>query len=72
MKLPSGIITFFRRNPESNEVELEIKELILCKDCKFHYYHKLLKQDYCDIPANIQFGEVDPDGWCYLAERKEE
>ena len=43
--------------------------VIRCKDCKHHYYHEMLKQDYCDIP-NMQFGEVDPNGYCSRAERQ--
>lgn len=46
-------------------------EIVRCKDCKHHYYHELLKQDYCEIP-NMQFGEIDPNGYCAWAERKEE
>lgn len=62
---------------ESDPYAIEIlkfmgaKELVECKDCKWHYYHDLLKQDYCDIP-NMQFGEVTPNGYCHRAERKTE
>lgn len=45
--------------------------VVRCKDCKHHYYHELLKQDYCEIP-NMQFGEIDPNGYCHRAERKKE
>ena len=45
-------------------------EIIRCKDCKHHFYHDLLKQDYCEIP-NMQFGEVEPNGYCHRAERKQ-
>ena len=48
-----------------------VKELIRCRDCKYHYYHELLKQDYCEVP-NMQFGEVEPNGYCHRAERKED
>jgi len=46
------------------------EELIRCKDCKYHYYHEMLKQHYCEIP-NMQFGEIEPNGYCHRAERKE-
>ena len=45
--------------------------VIRCKDCKHHYYHEMLKQDYCEIP-NMQFGEIEPNGYCHRAERKDE
>ena len=45
-----------------------IRELVRCKDCKHHYFHELLKQDYCEIP-NMQFGEIDPNGYCSRGRR---
>lgn len=53
---------------ESN-AEVDAVLVIRCKDCRHHYYHELLKQDYCEIP-NMQFGEIDPNGYCHRAERK--
>ena len=50
---------------------ITVGELVRCKYCKHHYYHEMLKQDYCKIP-NMQFGEVEPNGYCHRAERKEE
>lgn len=44
--------------------------VIRCKDCKHHYYHEMLKQNYCEI-TNIQFGEIEPNGYCHRAERKD-
>ena len=42
--------------------------VVRCKDCKHHYFHELLKQDYCEIP-NMQFGEIDPNGYCSRGRR---
>lgn len=55
---------------EVNEGLIEEEEIIRCKDCKHHYYHEMLKQDYCEIP-NMQFGEIEPNGYCHRAERKQ-
>ena len=58
-------------NEHSHALDVCYKEeLIRCKDCKYHYYHEMLKQDYCNI-TNMQFGEVEPNGYCHRAERKE-
>lgn len=56
---------------EDEMVRGKLTELIHCRDCKYHYYHEMLKQDYCEI-TNMQFGEVEPNGYCHRAERKEE
>lgn len=53
-----------------NAPTVDAVPVIRCKDCKHHYYHELLKQDYCEIP-NMQFGEIDPNGYCHRAKRKE-
>lgn len=50
---------------------MDYVKVIRCRDCKHHFYHDLLKQDYCEI-TNMQFGEVEPNGYCHRAERKDE
>lgn len=66
MKLPSGIITFFHKIPESDMVELEPKELILCKDCKYNL------DGLCDqISLDWHPFRVKDDEFCAWAERKE-
>ena len=62
------------------KVSLMLPELIHCKDCKYFGYKDwwadgnfpVLIADHC--PTCTKWGtgsKTDPDGFCYLAERKE-
>lgn len=67
MKLPSGWIIFLRSNPKGTEVEMESKELVLCKDCK-HINQKSQKDAWMLCSYNDW---VLSDGYCSWGERKD-
>ena len=69
MELPNGIITLFHRIPESHEVELETKELIICEECK-HFDTDMMHKGYGFCLLLDTFRR--PEGYCDLAEGKEE
>lgn len=79
-RLPDGIVGKFTIGDKKTNIEIETKELILCKHCKYY----LIDNVWCDvdgkqiIAANKvsvckRFGKelymTDPEGYCYLAEK---
>lgn len=73
MKLPSGLIFVYRPCKKGTAIEVEQKELILCKDCRFFTdFHECTNPNYPLWDGYIEYITVDPDGYCYRAERMEE
>lgn len=78
MKIPSGWIGRTKLDRKGIKVEVEMSELILCKDCKYFEYDSVAQVD--GIPLIIaheickKWGEgckTDENGYCFLAEQKE-
>jgi len=79
MKLPSGWIGRTKLDRKGIKVEVEMSELILCKDCKYFEYDSVAQVD--GIPIIIaheickKWGDgckTNENGYCFLAELKEE
>lgn len=79
MKLPSGWIGRPKLDRKGIKVEIEMSELILCKDCKYFEYDSVAQVD--GIPIIIaheickKWGEgckTNENGYCFLAEQKGE
>ena len=76
MKMPSGYITIIH---DLTSLELEQKELITCKECKYFETDHL--ENVNGIPLIVaheicmRWGDgckTSQDGYCFMAERKEE
>lgn len=69
MKLPSGFVFIAKYKPKNAveiDCELEERDLIFCRNCT-HSGKNKNGDFYC-----TWWGDriTDPDGWCYLAERR--
>ena len=81
-KLPDGLIFLFEADRKSVSIEMKSKELIKCRHCKFyvvkeHWWESdgvpILCADCC--PTCTKWGDgcmTNPDGYCFLAERRED
>ena len=78
MKIPSGWIARPKLDRKGIKVELEMSELILCKDCKYFEYDSVAQVD--GIPLIVaheickKWGDgckTNENGYCFLAELKE-
>lgn len=67
MKLPSGWIAIPKLDRKGIKVELEMSELILCKDCEFWEQEKNSLQGRCCLLQMYPTGEW----FCANAKRKE-
>lgn len=56
--------------PEKEEKKVDAVPVIRCKDCKYSLHNQFTGDWYCWL-YNIA-REVESDGFCYKAERKEE
>lgn len=79
MKIPSGWIAKTKLVQKGTKVEIEMSELILCKDCKHFEYDSVAQVD--GIPLIVaheickKWGDgckTNENGYCFLAERKEQ
>lgn len=79
MKIPSGWIARPKLDRKGIKVELEMSELILCKDCRHFEYDSVAQAD--GIPLIVaheickRWGEgckTNENGYCFLAEPKGE
>ena len=81
-RLPDGIIGKFKVSEKGTAIDIETKELILCKHCKYYFTDDV----WCDddngrqklVAKNISFCKVNknasttnPDGYCHLAKKDE-
>lgn len=80
MKVPDGYIVIFHDN-NGKDVDYELKDLVLCKDCKHRptgtgANHDLEFPDYvcpCQIYEDYWYSWMPDDDWfCKDGERKEE
>lgn len=81
-RLPDGIIGKFKVSKKGTVIDIETKELILCKHCKYHFTDDVLCDDDNGrqklVAKNISFCKVNknasitnPDGYCHLAKKDE-
>ena len=77
MKLPDGWV--FTLKAKDAAIDIEGKDLILCKNCKYFEYDTVAKVD--DIPLIVghemckRWGDgckTSENGYCFLAEKKSE
>lgn len=75
MKLPSGWVCLPHVDRKGLKIEVDLKELILCKDCKYFEYDSVAKVD--GVPLIVaheicsRWGKgckTKEDGWCFMAE----
>lgn len=69
MEMPNGQVLLFKA--DGLTINVEVKELVLCKDCKYMTEHY-------DTDGNSPYwtcsewdGGTDYDGFCHYGERKE-
>lgn len=76
MKFPSGWLFIPKIINKGTAIEVEQKELILCKDCKYFEYDTVAKVD--GIPLIVghemckRWGDgckTSENGYCFLAEK---
>lgn len=69
MKLPSGVIYLFSLNRKGTVVNVEERDLIVCRECKHCYVDgENVRYNVCDLNHN----KVQADDWfCADAERRE-
>lgn len=69
MKLPSGVIYLFSLNRKGTVVNVEERDLIVCRECKHCYVDgENVRYNVCDLNHN----KVQSDFWfCADAERRE-
>ena len=74
-KLPSGWVCLTHVDRKGLKIEIESKEIILCKDCKYFEYDSF--SEVAKVPIIVgheickKWGngcKTNEDGWCYLAE----
>ena len=70
MKSPDGMVFIYK--PVRTRIDIESQELIMCKNCKhwkrvIHCGGEEIRS--CEL-LDTEWGE--PDGWCYLAEKKDD
>lgn len=69
MKLPSGVIYLFSLNRKGTVVNVEERDLIVCRECKHCYVDgENVRYNVCDLNHN----KVQADDWfCADGERRE-
>ena len=80
-KLQDGIISLFHCKSRCETVEIESKELILCKHCKYYVVEDVWTEvdgipiiAANQIPCCKRWGRgcmTEPEGYCYMAEKGE-
>ena len=77
MKLPNGWIAKPKLDRKGIKIEIEMSELILCKDCKYFEYDSVAQVD--GIPLIVaheickKWGDgckTNENGYCFLAEKE--
>ena len=79
MKIPSGWIAKPKLDRKGTKIEIEMSELILCKDCKYFEYDSFTEMDGIILifahEICKKWGDgckTNEDGYCFLAKRKEQ
>lgn len=80
-KLPDGMVALFHLNNKDITIDIESKELIKCKHCKYYIVEDVWSEiDGIPILAANQVPTckrwargcmTEPEGWCFMAEHGE-
>lgn len=75
MKMIDGVASIVHSDEKGINVEIEHRELVMCKHCKHYKPSDVARRWMCyrkDVDGMPVCYDFLPDDWCRYAERKEE